>query len=73
MTTPLRTNVLDSIRNNRVLQFRFKREYSGEENLWGVVEAYKRLTGIITFVQCQVTDNLQPAVEDFTSLLVRPS
>ncbi|VDK22941.1 unnamed protein product [Taenia asiatica] len=58
-------------RNERcVLQFRYKSDYSGEENIWGSVEAYKRLLGLIVFNQCEVKSDLRSALERFASTLV---
>lgn len=53
-----------------VLQFRYKSDYSGEENVWGSVEAYKRLLGLVVFNQCEVKADLRPALERFASTLV---
>ncbi|KAL5110212.1 hypothetical protein TcWFU_004213 [Taenia crassiceps] len=52
-----------------VLHFRYKGEYSGEENIWGSVETYKRLLGLIVFNQCEVKVDLRSALERFASTL----
>ncbi|KAM7537474.1 hypothetical protein Aperf_G00000073311 [Anoplocephala perfoliata] len=51
-----------------IYKFRLKRDYSGEENMWGIIEAYKRLLGLIVFNQCELNDNILSAVGKFISL-----
>ncbi|KAL7065290.1 hypothetical protein AAHC03_04743 [Spirometra sp. Aus1] len=56
-------------RGRNLIRFRFKTEYSAEENMWGCIEAYKRLVCLLGFVQCRSSDSLQPALDEYTSLL----
>ncbi|VDM33066.1 unnamed protein product [Hydatigera taeniaeformis] len=52
-----------------VLKFRYKSDYSVEENLWGSIETYKRLLGVIMFNQCELKADLRSALEQFSSIL----
>lgn len=61
---------VDSPSDKRFLQFRYISDYSGDENIWGTVEAYKRLLGLVVFIQCGIKDDLRPALENFFSNLV---
>ncbi|VUZ56658.1 unnamed protein product [Hymenolepis diminuta] len=55
--------------NKHMFKIRYKREYSGEENMWGTIEAYKRLLCLVTFNQCDLNADIFPAVENFTSAI----
>nr|CDS17007.1 hypothetical protein EgrG_000972700 [Echinococcus granulosus] len=58
-----------SLNERCVLQFRYKSDYSDEENIWGSVETYKRLLGLIVFNQCEIKADLRLALERFASTL----
>ncbi|VDO07202.1 unnamed protein product [Rodentolepis nana] len=53
----------------RVFEIRYKRYYSDEENIWGTIEAYKRLLGLIMFNQCGLKADIISAVEHFSSAM----
>nr|CDS25464.1 conserved hypothetical protein [Hymenolepis microstoma] len=59
----------ESAGGKRVFKIRYKRDYSGEENMWGTIEAYKRLLGLIMFNQCDLNADVFSAVEYFRSAI----